>query len=981
MRVDVGHFTKQAGVGNQDIDLTMGGTVVPPDLTAAPAGSWAIVFCTAGSDTASGTWFADIYSSLGFVANGGGTISEYAVSTSHRDAFATSDTARRMAAKCITLTNSSGAGVTYEANFTSFPTATSMRINWSTNVATAQVINYMIVSGLTGAKVVNWTTPLTAINKAVTGVGFNPDLVLHAHTAQTSLGSGTYGYMGFGAMNKHGQQWTNAFSSNDGANPSNTSRWQQTDACVGYIDPGEVLRKEAHFVSMDADGFTTNFSTVDGAAGQVISLCLDGVSSKIGAYAIANATTQTVDSRQGFIPKAALFSTVANAPAGAPATNTIWSLGASDLTNQRAAGLFDSDAVGTTRAASLWYSNKALSIITALGASPGDTDLSLSSVTADSMSLAYDTATANSQEIAWLLLGDAGTDTFPSTVQSEFVTNSAATAYSNQKKAVELSMGRKVAMVHDATTQARFEWSDDGVTWTNYAADILGPINGSIDSYVDSGGTERLVAVWKQSGTGGGRTDGRIYAMIGAFNAGRTTLTWGTAVEVNASTSSDYPDIVTHAEDTGGKGHIIYSQANAVPQNFANYARLDITNGGVPTLGTDISLSPNHGVNVHTFPSIDYDPATKRLFVVWSAGATGAGKGIRFRTASYAAGVWTWAAEVEVDTTHVIDSNQHTWMICRWDGTRIILAARVSGGTDGVYQWESTAFTAGSFTKRTIDSGLVSFSDFYSGHAVVDSATGDVYYIGIFNASPNFGLAYAKWTRATLSLGAIAMIDTGVGFPSSYVPYVNAFPISNGIGWIYTRGNNSPYAVAYDRILLNVPPNVPINLVQSSATTDTTPQFTCDISDPNATQNIKARFKLYQNDGTTLIGTVDSALRTGAGSVSAEYTSALPVGTYKVKASTIDALGSESADTAFVTFYVRTAVTDDIVALWDVRHSIAEDLVLSWNVNISNQKDLALLWNTFANVAPEDLTLLWRTHTYWTPVDDTVESTTWVEVP
>jgi hypothetical protein len=91
-------------------------------------------------------------------------------------------------------------------------------------------------------------------------------------------------------------------------------------------------------------------------------------------------------------------------------------------------------------------------------------------------------------------------------------TNALATAYSNQKKLAVLPSGREVVVIGDTTTTGQFWWSDDGwATKTNYSADIGGWSDGSIDVFTDSGGTTRLVAVWKQSGTSGtGPTGGGL---------------------------------------------------------------------------------------------------------------------------------------------------------------------------------------------------------------------------------------------------------------------------------------------------------------------------------------------------------------------------------------------------------------------------------------------------------------------------------------
>lgn len=795
--VHVGSFTKQAGTGNQDITLPTG----CPDLTAAAAGSWAIMFWTAGSDQASGTWDAHPQTTLGFVANGGGSISQYAVGTWHIDAAATTDTGRRMAAKAITI---DWFNTTAEAEFSSFPTATTMRLNWTTPSSfgtTAHVINFVIFTGLTNAKVVNWTTPTSAGSKAVTGVGFSPDLVLHASAYATSLPqSNANALVSFGAMNKHGQQWANSFTSNDNLADSNTSRWQQTDAAFIAVNAGEVQAAEAHFSSMDTDGFTTYFSTPTSTGFHVFSLCMDGISSKLGAY-VATGTSQEVASRHGFSPRGLLLSNVGGGAAAAPATNAFWNLGVTDLTNSRMAHLFDADGSATTVAKSVWRNN-ALSVLPNATSTPSDFSVTtFSSADEDSFAVAH--TVSPGVESLYLLVGDAGTDTFPASVLPSNMlgdsTTGAATAYSNQKKALTLSTGRQVVVVaNGAFTHGNFYRSDDGQTWTRYSGGsehIAGWSNGSIASYVDSGGTERLVAVWVQSGTGGGRTSGEIYVMVGTFNADRTTLTWGTAMLMgNASGwgGYNYPDIVVTPEGTGGVAHVVagtYTGGN-VHLWRAEHA---ISSTGTQSSTGGIAVVNGVAGGGYPFASFDIDPVTKRLFLAWTMGMTGAGKGVRFRTAAYSAGTWTWAIEVEVDTGHYIDSTSR-WLNCRWDGTRVVIGGYLLDGTNGdLMQYESTNFTSFPTTYTHVNNAGTT-ERMNAGSMAVDLATGDVYFFGGDAETVNT-FRYRKWTRSGTSLGSVVVLDT-----TGTQQFANAWYWGNKVRWIYTAGNNSPYAVKYDEL-------------------------------------------------------------------------------------------------------------------------------------------------------------------------------------
>jgi hypothetical protein len=56
--------------------------------------------------------------------------------------------------------------------------------------------------------------------------------------------------------------------------------------------------------------------------------------------------------------------------------------------------------------------------------------------------------------------------------------NSAATAYGNQRHLITLSTGRRVAIVAGNGTNGDIRWSDDGTTWADYGADISGWANG-----------------------------------------------------------------------------------------------------------------------------------------------------------------------------------------------------------------------------------------------------------------------------------------------------------------------------------------------------------------------------------------------------------------------------------------------------------------------------------------------------------------------
>lgn len=404
--VEVGSFLKQTGTGNQDVAITSA-------LNGAAAGSWAIVLWWDTYITqTSGVWQAAPTPGIGYIANGGGSVSQYSATVSMSDNAATSDTARRMAAAAVTMVNTAAVLIN-EGTFTSFIDSTHMRFNWSTNVGDDSQINYMIISGLDNAKVVNWTTPTSATTKSVNTVGFTPSLVLHASNGDPAASlpsSATDAYFAFGMMNDAGEQASNSIVSADGAAAANTSRWQRTDACLNIVNQSEATNIAlADYDSMDAAGFTVNFTTSSATAKNVISLCMSGIESKIGAFdqtASAAPVTQTITSNHGFDVVGAVFSSCSVSSGTTPAVHAIWSLGATDLTNERAVALNDNDAADPTQADSVWVNDKAAISVYESAGSPGIRFAAdLAAVTSTSFDLGVTTNAGAGHQILYLLVG------------------------------------------------------------------------------------------------------------------------------------------------------------------------------------------------------------------------------------------------------------------------------------------------------------------------------------------------------------------------------------------------------------------------------------------------------------------------------------------------------------------------------------------------------------------------------------------------
>ena len=270
----VGSFTKISTTGTQNIAHGLGETPK------------AIILWTNGK--------TDENFSTGFLFSFGITDqsrTSYAVASASQHGVTTPNASRRLAAKAISIVQW-GETLLAEADISAWD-ANTFTLNWTTNTAgTDYVVHFLAIGGPSvSSKVYNWAMGEAVGSRSVTGIGFQPSLVLHAHLGHDfTAGAGSNavnGHFGLGVMDATGNQWATSSLSLDkaGVGNSDTQRGQQTDGCLYSFNEGLTVQKKAAYVSMDPDGFTVNFTNAASpAAGQVISLALGGLSGKAGSF-------------------------------------------------------------------------------------------------------------------------------------------------------------------------------------------------------------------------------------------------------------------------------------------------------------------------------------------------------------------------------------------------------------------------------------------------------------------------------------------------------------------------------------------------------------------------------------------------------------------------------------------------------------------------------------------------------------------------
>jgi hypothetical protein len=329
---------------------------------------------------------------------------------STRDGVSPSSSSRRIASKAITLVQWGDTTVA-EADLPSW-SATNFQLNWTTNDGQPYVIHYLVIGGpQVSAKVVNWQTPTSPGQKAVTGLGFQPEAVLHfyigAAFTNAPPSSQASAVIGMGAMDKTGAEWSIQASDASNQNPTVDSRAQRNDAAIYmYTDIGSVsVTKEATFVSMNSGGFTLNFGTANASPSQVYSLALAGLKAGVGTFNKITAGAPASQSvTTGFSPGAVLMTSYQMAAQTAPLKEPICSfgMGASDGTNEASSAITVSDGVATS---SVDGQDKTSKAFVKMNTPPLDAEADMASFGANNFTLNWTTNDTVAAQMCFLALG------------------------------------------------------------------------------------------------------------------------------------------------------------------------------------------------------------------------------------------------------------------------------------------------------------------------------------------------------------------------------------------------------------------------------------------------------------------------------------------------------------------------------------------------------------------------------------------------
>lgn len=304
-------------------------------------------------------------------------------------------TASSQSTQCIRMRNALTVEQ-YKASFTSMD-ADGFTVGFSVANATAYVVNFLALGGtdLTNAKVISFSTATATGNQAVTGAGFQPDAVIliASETTLQVCGPTLSVFTGTSARGSTSCQY-------DGT----SVQYLRNDKVFAQpAGNGTTVRREADLVSLDSDGFTVNWSTVQAAGVTVFALCLKGGSFKAGSITQKTSTGTQAYTGVGFQPTGLLFFSHLNTSAAAVQTNRqAQMIGAVSGASNRAACVYSSNGWGVAAM------NRAKCYVSRNDDNPTvlESDADYSSFDSDGFTLNYGTADATARQLVYLAVGN-----------------------------------------------------------------------------------------------------------------------------------------------------------------------------------------------------------------------------------------------------------------------------------------------------------------------------------------------------------------------------------------------------------------------------------------------------------------------------------------------------------------------------------------------------------------------------------------------
>lgn len=188
-------------------------------------------------------------------------------------------------------------------------------INWSTTDGTARIVNYIAIGGAEiTTKISTLTNGTGTTNTSFTGIGFKPDTVIAMGSTNGGAGGPPSSSSSAAVVNVGWGTNANGIignvsngSSTRGSGNGNQGQYQLSKFIVSTTFSLSSIGKISTLVSMDADGFTVNYTTNNGVATIFEYIAIKGItiSGTFFNQPTSNGSQQVT--MGGFQPQALIF--------------------------------------------------------------------------------------------------------------------------------------------------------------------------------------------------------------------------------------------------------------------------------------------------------------------------------------------------------------------------------------------------------------------------------------------------------------------------------------------------------------------------------------------------------------------------------------------------------------------------------------------------------------------------------------------------
>jgi hypothetical protein len=272
------------------------------------------------------------------------------------------------------------------------------------------MINYLALGPEHQVKVAPFTIPDSTGTEAITGVGFQPDLVLVCGTVTNNVNEGFEGlFMHLGVATATDQWCMSVWAPDNSSPPDRTRRWHDSKF-IAQLN-GAANDFEAALDSFDADGFTIDVTDAPGVPLAALYIAIRGGTYAAGVESVPAATgIQTIS--VGFDPDAMLFGSGTQTAPGID-DHIRWAFGGADDTRQHS---ISSSADKTSQNTASWQSPT--TCITMTETPTGASNLLAQAEMSDmhagggDVEIDWTTVDGNAYEYGWLAFSDAAVDRF-----------------------------------------------------------------------------------------------------------------------------------------------------------------------------------------------------------------------------------------------------------------------------------------------------------------------------------------------------------------------------------------------------------------------------------------------------------------------------------------------------------------------------------------------------------------------------------------